>query len=560
MSLKPYHYELSHPRTSIQRCVLGVVGGVCAALLIILFRLAIEGLQSFYLERADDFTTLDPTFRFILPIGGVICIILFAYLTKFRHNRTGIPYVIHRLKTRYGHMPLRPTLNQFFGGAVSLATGFSVGREGPSVHLGAAGSSFFGEWFRLPHNSIRLLAGCGVAAGISASFNTPFAAVIFVMEVVLREYKVHMFIPIMLAAACGSILTRLVFGEDHEMAYLQFISLDYWMYLYLILLGFILGAAGSLFNFQLMRMIRSFSHYKMLTRLLIAGLATGIVGILIPQAMGSGLSAIEMVNHAPDGVHILVAILAGKFVLTIVALGLGVPGGIVGPTFGIGVLIGAIVLLPLSIVVNDVTVFTSSFALLGMAGMMTSVLHAPLAALAAVMELSYNPEVILPAMLVIVASYVTSAQLFKNRSIFTQQLQFQKLPYQSTSVQFTLQNTGVLAVVDKDFKLVNESEQEPLQAHLEKLQDTLLVNTLELDSEHEYALIEWDTSLSRHENEPLKSVKMQGISALCTLAEVYVMLQAERRGAVYVYDRSPHNIVGIITWNNLRNYLHKEDF
>ncbi|WP_438865225.1 chloride channel protein [Neptunicella sp.] len=561
MQLKPYHYELAHPRTSLQCCLLGIIGGCSAAFVIILFRLAFETIQTFYLQQVDYFTTLDPSFRFILPVSGAILIVLFAYLTRFKHYRMGIPYVIHRLKQRYGHIPLRSTINQFFGGMIALASGFSVGREGPSVHLGAAGSSFLGEWLRLPYNSIRILAGCGVAAGISASFNTPFAAVIFVMEVVLREYKIHIFIPVMLSAACGSILTRLVFGEDHEMAFLHFITLDYWMYLYLVILGIFLGAMASLFNKQLMRVIQGFRPLGMASRLLLAGSITGAVGYILPEAMGSGLSAIDVVIASPDNVQLLLAILAGKFFLTIVAIGLGVPGGIIGPIFGIGVLIGAIALLPMGMVLDDVNSYTSSFALLGMAGMMTAVLHAPLAALSAVMELSSNPEVILPAMLVIVSAYVTSTQIFGNSSIFIQQLQYQKLSYKSSSVQIALQTTGVLSVMDTDYKLFKGSPDKAIRDFLEHSPTQLVVKGEDFEIGMQYSLVEWDTSLNPHqEATPLKLTTMEGVPAQATLAEVYEILQASRNGAVYVYNDLADEIIGVINWHNLRSYLHKEHY
>ncbi|WP_088330480.1 chloride channel protein [Lacimicrobium sp. SS2-24] len=560
MSLQGLRRELAHPRTSVQLCLLGIVGGSCAALLIILFRLSIETIQHLYIEQFDNFTTLAAIDRFILPIIGAVLILFFAYLTGFKHYRMGIPYVIHRVKHRYGLIPLRTSINQFFGGVIALASGFSVGREGPSVHLGAAGSSFLGQWLKLPYNSIRILAGCGIAAGISASFNTPFAAVIFVMEVVLREYKIHIFIPVMLAAACGSVLTRLVFGEGSELDLLHFVNFSYWIYLYLIPVGMILGALATLFNNQLMNLIRWFRPLNMVSRLLLAGLLTGVVGYLLPQAMGSGMSSIQFLVNSPDNLVLLFAILAAKLALTLIALGLGIPGGIIGPVIGMGVLAGAILLLPLGIFMEDTTQLTGSFALLGMAGLLTAVLHAPLAALSAVMELSFSPQVILPAMMVIVPAYVTSTQLLGNRSIFIRQLDFQKLSYTSSSVREHLQKTGVLAEMNSEFRLFNDPMESQLLAHLHDNPTDLVVQAQDFEIGKQFSLVQYDTSLGYENTTPLKFFNMEGLPSQATLAEVYEELQANRDGAVYIYDDNPEDIVGIITWNRLHAELLKEQY
>ena len=411
MTLKSLRYELAHPRTSYQLCLLGIVGGLCAGLLIILFRLSVEWLQSAFLEVPYDFSSLSANERLLLPILTALCVIVFAFLTGFRHYRMGIPFVIHRVKQFYGHIPFRTTLNQFFGGMFALAGGFVVGREGPAVHLGAAGSGFLGQWLKLPYNSIRILAGCGIAAGISASFNTPFAAVIFVMEVVLREYRIHIFIPVMLSAAIGTVLTRAVFGEVHELSFLQFENFSQWYYPYLIILGVILGAFAHVFNQQLMNIITLFRPLKMRWRLLLAGLLTGIGGYFLPEAMGANLGSVESII-ASENVTFILAVLVAKLLLALLVLGLGIPGGVIGPVFVLGMLTGALLAWPLGFFIEEINGYSKSFALLGIAGLLTSVLHAPLAALSAVMELSNSPQVILPAMLVIVPAYVTSTQFF----------------------------------------------------------------------------------------------------------------------------------------------------
>ncbi|MDY6978021.1 MAG: chloride channel protein, partial [Pseudomonadota bacterium] len=411
MRLQALREEVAHPRTTIQLCTLGIVGGTCAALIIILFRLCVEWLQETGVSSLKSVLAYDWLVWLIMPLISVGLILFIAFLTGFKHYRLGIPFVIHRVKYYYGYVPFRTTINQFFGGMLALAGGFVVGREGPSVHMGASGSSFIGQWLRLPYNSIRILAGCGIAAGISASFNTPFAAVIFVMEVVLREYKIHIFVPIMLAAACGSVLTRIVFGEVNELSFLSFNAFSQWMYFYLVLLGILLGMLAVLFNSQLMRVMTWFRPVSMVWRLILAALITGTIGMFIPEALGANFIDVEHLFDSSPGALLLVSTLVFKVILAVFAIGLGIPGGIIGPVMVIGMLAGAVLLLPLSYFI-DVPEFTNSFALLGIAGMLTAVLHAPLAALSAVMELSYSPQIILPAMLVIVPAYVTSTQFF----------------------------------------------------------------------------------------------------------------------------------------------------
>ena len=515
-------------------------------------------MQLQYLPELDNFSALSAIQRLLLPVVAVCAIIFIAYISGFKHYRMGIPFVIHRVKYYFGQIPAMTTVNQFLGGTIALASGFSVGREGPSVHLGAAGSSFFGQWLKLPYNSIRILSGCGIAAGISASFNTPFAAVIFVMEVVLREYRVHIFIPIMLAAACGSVMTRLVFGSTHELSFIQFTEFSHWIYFYLILCGIALGGLASFFNNALMHLMSGFKRFNMIKRLLMAGAVTGVVGFYLPEAMGTHFnSAGSFISMHNNG--LLVALLVAKLILTVIAIGLGVPGGIMGPVFVIGMLSGALLTTPLGLVMVDSSELSGSFSLLGMAGLMAAVLHAPLAALSAVMELSFSPELILPAILVIVPAYVTSTQFLGNSSIFIRQLDFQKLPYTVSPVLESLQKTGVLAVMDSDFTLFTDAKKEQLLACLQDAPTHPVLQRTDVALEVKYSLVQFDVSLAR-DSEPLSYTKISGVNSQATLAEVYELLQAKRDGAVYVFAEKNTDIVGVITWHNLRNYLHQASY
>jgi CIC family chloride channel protein len=559
ISLSLLRKRLALPRTSWQLCLLAALGGTASALLVVLFTYSIETVQSFYLVQKNNYTSLSALSRFHLPIVGGLVILFFAWLTGYQYLRTGIPFVLHRLKVANGIIPFRNTLNQFFGSVIALASGFSVGKEGPAIHLGAACSSYLGNKLNLPFNTIRTLCACGIAAGISACFNTPIAAVIFVMEVILREYKVHIFIPVMIASITGSMISRSLLGPTHEFGYFSKISLSFHHYPVLIILGLILGLLAYGFNRYLVLIIKYSSSIHIVPRIMLAALITGILGFFVPFAMGTDLSVITFALENNIPLQLLLGVLFAKILMTITALGLGIPGGIIGPIIGIGAIVGTCV----SILVTGYLPgenFAGDYALMGMAGFLAATLNAPLAALLTVVELSNQLEVVVPAMIVITTACVFSGQFFNNRSVFVMQLEQQGLKYRKSPIEKSLQRIGVLGVLQENISVYQqECSLEVFRAlkNVELLNHVIIEVAPETESLSPYSTFSWlkikhDSGTKRVEIVQLQLLPLQSQS---TLAEAYLALIEQRDGGVYIYDNDPNEILGIITFEQIRSYL-----
>ncbi|MBA6304758.1 chloride channel protein [Colwellia sp. MB02u-14] len=559
ISLSLLRKRLALPRTSWQLCLLAAIGGAASALLVVLFTISIDTIQSFYLIQKDNYTSLDALSRFVLPIVGGLMILFFAWLTGYQYLRTGIPFILHRLKVANGIIPFRNTINQFFGSVVALASGFSVGKEGPAIHLGAACSSYIGNKLNLPFNTIRTLCACGIAAGIAACFNTPIAAVIFVMEVILREYKVHIFIPVMIAALIGSMITRSILGSAHEFAYFDKISLSFHHYPALVLLGLILGLLAYGFNRYLILIIKYSSSIHIVPRIMLAAFITGTLGFFVPFAMGTDLGAITFALENNLHIQLLLGLLFAKILMTITALGLGIPGGIIGPIIGIGAIAGTCV----SVLVTGYLPgenLAGDYALMGMAGFLAATLNAPLAALLTVVELSNQLEVVVPAMIVITTACVFSGQFFKNRSVFVMQLEQQGLKYRKSPIEKSLQRIGVLGVLQENINVYQQECSKDVLRALEKvellnhviIQASPAIENLTPYSTFTWLKIEHNPAVRAVKIVPLRLIPLQSQS---TLAEAYLALIEQRDGGVYVYDEDLNDILGIITFEQIRSYL-----
>lgn len=549
--------QLAMPSTTIAICLMGLAGGILAALMIAGFRFAIE--QGAYLVGNDSYwqQPLPTTYRFLLPIIAAAIVYVLFRLSGSKHVRMGIPYVIHRMKQHYGMLPWRSTVNQFFGGIIALVAGFSVGREGPAVHLGAAAATWLGFHFDAPKNAIRTLAACGIAAAIAASFNTPLAAMVLVMEVVLREYKVHVFIPVMLSAVAGSLITEEIFGVASELAVLSAQDIPTTQLPWVMLLGVVLGFVGVLFKKLMLDVMETVQDMSLLTRLLFAGLITAMLAVIIPSSLGPGLTAIEQVLNHQGEMSLLTTLLIAKLFASAIALGMGIPGGLIGAVFGIGAIIAAVFVGAVNGLDIQQPLSFDSFILLGMAGILAACIHAPMAALLAIVELSRSVEIIIPAMLVIVPAYLISSQLLKSKSIFISQLELQGLPYQLAPVHVALQKTGVENVMETDFKLLLEPTQNELVDSLESAQaKTVIVMSVDEDNQALYRLVTYD--INAGDSPSLSYTPIKGIRVTSTLAEVYDEIGPQRRGAVYIYETDDGQPCGIVTWEIVRKALQRE--
>lgn len=541
---------LSQAKVSVQLCVLALLFALFASGVILLFRLLLVWFDTYTQTQALNFTDIIDDWRVLLPLFGSFLIWGVAKMGSKRYKRMGIAYVIHRVKLHYGKIPLQSAPGQFFQALFALATNFSVGREGPAIHLGAVSASVLAEKFKLPDNSVRIMCASGIAAGIAAIFNAPLAAVIFVFEVVLREYKIHYFFPVMISAICGALSSQIVFGNVHEFEQIGATVIPLSQYPLLALFGVVLGCIAAFFNRSLLSITAMGQKWPLMQRLLLAGAITTLVGLVLPQAIGSGELAIaETISEHPS-ILFLSAILIGKMVATIAAIGLGIPGGLIGPLYGIGALLGTILGLICAIWFPSIAPYIGLYTIIGMTGMMGVCLSAPLAALVALIELTDNASIILPSMFVVIPAFLISHQGFKTKSIFFKQLEIMGLGYKVAPVNLGLQKVGVRHLMDKRFVIVRDDD----ELLLEVLKRAEGRSVLARNTNNEVEMIQLElqasdtaTTLTRH--------PIQGIADTATLNEVYLCLSKERRGEVYIYQDNADNIVGVINWTTLQKEI-----
>jgi H+/Cl- antiporter ClcA len=554
--------------------ILGIIIGILTGAIVISLRILIEQSQMAFLPdgRIENFEALPLWARFCLPLAGGLLLGLIWQWTSVRYRSVGVVHVMERLAYYQAHLPWRNALQQAIGVCICLISGHSVGREGPSIHLGAASASLFGQSLRLPDNILRVLVACGTAAAISASFNTPLAGIIFSMEVVMMEYSIAGFTPVILAAVVGAMMTRAIYANDatfHINIDLSSLSTHNHQLFnelpYFILLGIIMGLLAALFIHVLQSLIKRSNTIPIWLRFTLASGLTGAVAIFLPQVMGVGYDTVDLALQEGLLWQLMLTLVFAKLFLTASTLSLGLPGGVIGPALFMGAMAGGVLGLVMQMWLGDTASPVALYVMLGMGAMMSATLQAPLAALTALVEMLNNLYVILPAMLVIVvANIVASMPPFSKPSIFVMLMQARGLDYRHDPLAQSLRRIGVSSAmhhrVTTQIKIISRDTAQQLLAESSKW---LLIKA-HANAAPSHMLIVADLSRYLEKNPDMESINLyelpaqrlqvQPIRLAATLQEAIEVLQQHNIEALYVVQEN--EIKGVLTKEGIERYYH----
>ena len=443
--------RLAQPDALLQVTLLGLIAGLLAALMVVAFRLALEGLQVYGLglPGAERYESLPAEWRLLLPVAGALILGLAFHLLPTGMRNVGVGHVIIRFHRFGAYLPWQNAVVQFLAGIWGLLIGLTGGREGPGIHLGAFGGSLIGHTLGLPNNSVRTLSGCGVAAAISAAFNTPLAGVIFALEVVIKQYTLASFLPVILASSMGALLATTVFGPETVFNIEIHQQMSFWEVPTLLGLGLVIGAMAAGYIQIIEGTIARSWKWPVWVRFTAAGVATGLIGIWVPEVLGIGYDTTDLVAAAELTLGALLVIALAKWLLASVTVGLGLPVGTIAPILMIGAMVGGTLGSLLyhleQIPLADVAFYT----VLGMGAMMGATLQAPLAALAAVLELTSDTGAILPAMITIVVAGLVSRMVFGKDALYDAMLRANDQQMPGPSLWFNGDNIGVSSVIER---------------------------------------------------------------------------------------------------------------
>lgn len=394
-------------------CLVASLIGVITGVLSILFNV----LLAYLVSAIGNIDIIDKQLLFaILPmVGGFLLFILYRYLIDPEHRKFGVAQVWQEMRS-INQFIMRPkqVFVKMLGTFITLASGLSAGKQGPIVHIGGSVGSNIGYLFNFKRDQVRILIACGVAGALSAAFNEPVFASVFVLEVLLkRDFLQHM-APVFLSSIVAAIIRQLLYQDKPFLIFEHtFASLEAQNYPLLIGLGVVCGIVAGLYIYTLKvfsktedKYTNSFEYFP-----LIAGLIIALTGLFLPQIFDLHFGTTSKVLLGSFGLFTLLLIIIVKIVVTAITLGFGGLGGGFMP----GILIGASTGGAFSLILQQLSIQTdySTFAFLGMIGVFSGFSTAPLSATLMAVELSGNKDLVIPIFLTAAISAIVTESLAK---------------------------------------------------------------------------------------------------------------------------------------------------
>lgn len=333
---------------------------------------------------------------------------------------SGIPQVEGEVSGRLSQNWRRVLPAKFAGGFLCMLGGLSLGREGPSIQLGAMAGQGISRALGRGKREEKFLMACGASAGLSAAFHAPLAGMMFAVEEIHKTFSIPILLPVMTASVTADYIASHILGLDPVFHFqiTEYLPQNY--YWLLILLGILVGVSGVFYNWGMLKaqeLYRKIPLLKETGRLLIAFLTAGVLGLVMPSVLGSGSGLIVSLTKGEMVLGMVVLTLVVKFLFSAVSFGSGAPGGIFFPLLILGALLGAVFAMTGAEFFGLDPVYINNFVLLGMTGFFTAIVRAPLTGIILLFEMSGSISQMLSLSIVSVTAYIV-ATLMRSEPIY----------------------------------------------------------------------------------------------------------------------------------------------
>jgi CIC family chloride channel protein len=359
----------------------------------------------------------------LIPAVGGLLVAPIVFLTSRDARGHGVPEVIESISFRGGKIRAEVAVIKSLASAITIGTGGSVGREGPIVQIGAALGSTLGQVLRVPSARLPTLAGCGVAGGIAAVFNAPIAGAFFALEVIMGNFAMPAFGPVMLSSVVATVVSRAYFGNHPAFVVPGYTLVSSWELPLYLLLGIVCGLGGLVFMFVLDTFEEQFAKLPIhnLLKPAVGGLILGAIILFVPNVYGIGYATMDAILRGGISWSWLLLLLPVKMVATSLTLASGGSGGLFLPMLYLGSVAGGLFGFAAGALFPSLTAPGGAYALVGMGAFLAGAVHSPITAFLLLFEITGDYHIILPLMVSCSVSTLV-AKLLREESIYTLQL------------------------------------------------------------------------------------------------------------------------------------------
>ena len=403
------------------------VAGVLGALAALLFRGGVEVIHRVLTGNTegivDSFRELEWRQRLAIPaVGGLMAGLVLLFGKRLHRGQSSTDYM-EAILIGSGQLPVRASLVKSTAAMFSIASGGSIGREGPMVQLAAVAASWLGRWRKLSAPQLRLLVACGAAAGIASAYNAPIAGSFFVAEIILGSIAMESLGPLAVAAVAATLTMRTLSDAHTVYAVPSFTLHSLWEIGPYLLLGALAGVVAPSFLRSLRTVEGWFARTKLPVpaRLTLGGLVVGGLAVWVPEVCGNGDSVVSAILNGRLAWQALLLVLVCKWAATAASFGSGAPGGVFTPTLFMGATLGYLFGYGVHEVWPLGAADPQAFALVGMGALLAAASHAPVMAIIMLFEMTLSYDIIMPLMLCSVVAYYT-ARGIEDNSLYSEAL------------------------------------------------------------------------------------------------------------------------------------------